>query len=310
MDKYTALRDELATLTTESSNPAVEDLASLSTLELTTAMNREDAHVASAIAGALPVIAEIIDEVAARMRRGGRLIYVGAGTPGRIGVLDASECPPTFGTDPGQVVGVIAGGDSAIKNAAENIEDSVPAGLADMQALDLTESDTVIGISASGRTPYVLSAIDTAKAAGALTVGFACNQGSPIGSAADIRLEIEVGPEFLTGSTRLKAGTSQKLVLNMISTLTMVRLGKTYRNLMVDLRATNEKLRARSERTVIRATGESAEAASAALESVDGSVKAAILMLLTGLSAEQATISLERREGFLQEAITDAQARQ
>lgn len=309
MDKYTALRDELATLTTESSNPAVEDLASLSTLELTAAMNQEDARVASAITGALPVIAEVIDEVAARMRRGGRLVYVGAGTPGRIGVLDASECPPTFGTDPGQVVGVIAGGDSAIKNAAENIEDSVPAGLADMQALDLTENDTVIGISASGRTPYVLSAIDTAKAAGALTVGFACNQGSPIGSAADIRLEIEVGPEFLTGSTRLKAGTSQKLVLNMISTLTMVRLGKTYRNLMVDLRATNEKLRARSERTVIRATGESAEAAAAALESVDGSVKAAILMLLTGLSAEQAAIALERREGFLQEAITDAQAR-
>ncbi|AJT42704.1 N-acetylmuramic acid 6-phosphate etherase [Psychromicrobium lacuslunae] len=307
MDKYTALRDELATLTTESSNPAWEDLASLSTIDLVTAMNHEDTQVPLAIAKALPVITEIIDQVAVRMRRGGRLIYIGAGTPGRLGVLDASECPPTFGTDPGQVVGVIAGGDSAIKSAAENIEDSASAGQTDIQALSLTADDTVIGISASGRTPYVLSALETAKAVGALTVGFACNQGSPIGATAAIALEIEVGPEFLTGSTRLKAGTCQKLVLNMISTLTMVRLGKTYRNLMVDLRANNEKLRARSERTVMRATGVSAIEAAAALESVDGSVKAAILVLLTGLPAEQAIDTLARRDGFLQAAITETQ---
>ncbi|NYE96428.1 N-acetylmuramic acid 6-phosphate etherase [Psychromicrobium silvestre] len=305
-DKYTALRAELATLVTESSNPALEDLGSMSTLELAAAMNREDSKVPQAIAAAVPMIASIIDQIAARMSRGGRLIYIGAGTPGRIGVLDASECPPTFGTDPGQVIGVIAGGEGAIRSAAENVEDDAAAGAADLGALNLTEADTVIGISASGRTPYVLSAIEAARAVGAFTVGFACNSGSPLGKQAELPLEIELGPEFLTGSTRLKAGTTQKLVLNMISTITMVRLGKTYRNLMVDLRASNEKLRARSERTVIRATGVEASAAAEALASVGGSVKAAILVLMTGLSPAEASEALEKQHGFLQEAIDQA----
>ncbi|WP_394941709.1 N-acetylmuramic acid 6-phosphate etherase [Psychromicrobium sp. YIM B11713] len=307
MDKYTELRAELATLTTEASNPALDDLAAMSTLDLVSAMNQEDLKVPLAIGTAVSTIANIIDQLVLRMRQGGRLIYVGAGTPGRLGVLDASECPPTFGTDPGLVVGVIAGGDSALKNAIENIEDSASAGSRDIAAFDLNGHDTVVGISASGRTPYVLGAIETAKASGALTVGFACNARSPLGNLAELRLEIEVGPEFLTGSTRLKAGTTQKMVLNMISTLAMVRLGKTYRNLMVDLQAGNDKLRARSERTVIRATGADPRAASAALDSVDGSVKAAILVLLTGLSPAQAASALERRAGFLQEALKDSQ---
>lgn len=302
-DVHAALRAELDTLVTESSNEQFDDLAALHTAELVAAMNAEDATVPRAIAAALPTITDVIDRVAARMAEGGRLIYVGAGTPGRLGILDASECPPTFGTDPGQVVGVIAGGQEAVQTAVENAEDNVAAAAADMAALALTGRDSVVGISASGRTPYVLAALAAADAAGALTVGFACNSGSPVGRAARIALEIELGPEFLTGSTRLKAGTAQKLVLNMISTITMIRLGKTYRNLMVDLRATNEKLLARSERTIIRATGVEPRLAASALESVGGSVKAAILVILTGLSPEEAAAALHRHGGHLDAAI-------
>ncbi|HEV7167351.1 MAG TPA: N-acetylmuramic acid 6-phosphate etherase [Micrococcaceae bacterium] len=298
-----SLRAELATLATESSNERFSDLAALETIELVKGMNGEDATVPAAIAGAAPAIAEVIDGVAERMSRGGRLIYVGAGTPGRLGILDASECPPTFGVDPSRVVGVIAGGSMAIQSAVENAEDDVAAGAVDMAALGLSATDSVIGISASGRTPYVLAALQAAASAGALTVGFACNSGSPVGRAAEIALEIEVGPEFLAGSTRLKAGTAQKLVLNMLSTIVMVRLGKTYRNLMVDLRATNEKLRARSERTVMRATGVDALTSAAVLESAAGSVKVAILVIMTGLSVEQATALLQRHGGHLDAAI-------
>ncbi|WP_125611284.1 N-acetylmuramic acid 6-phosphate etherase [Specibacter cremeus] len=307
-DPTAPIRGELDVLVTEAANPAYPDLAALATVELVAAMNAEDARVPRAIEAALPVIAGIIDEVAARMGRGGRLIYVGAGTPGRLGVLDASECPPTFGTDPSLVVGVMAGGASAITQAVENAEDNTAAGAADMAALALAPDDSVIGIAASGRTPYVLGAIGAARAAGAFTVGFACNTGSRIGAAADAALEIVVGPEVLTGSTRLKSGTAQKLVLNMISTITMVRLGKTYKSFMVDLRATNAKLRARSERTLMRATGCDAGTAATALAAAGGHVKTAILSILTGLPADRAAALLTEQHGFLPAALASVPA--
>ncbi|MGA7206048.1 MAG: N-acetylmuramic acid 6-phosphate etherase [Specibacter sp.] len=303
-DATAALRAELDTLTTESSNSKYPDLAALATDELVAAMNGEDALVAGAISQHLPTIAGIIDEIARRMHDGGRLIYVGAGTPGRMGILDASECPPTFGTDPSLVVGVIAGGQAAVKQAVENAEDSEEAGAADMAVLKLTRNDSVVGMAASGRTPYVIAAIKAARECGAYTVGFACNNGSPLGAAAQTALEVEVGPEFLTGSTRLKSGTCQKLVLNMISTIVMIRLGKTYKNFMVDLRATNAKLRARSERTLMRATGCDAATAAAALASADGHVKAAILAIMTGLPAATSAALLAEHHGYLQESIT------
>lgn len=222
------------------------------------------------------------------MREGGRLIYVGAGTAGRLGVLDASECPPTFDIDPSRVVGVIAGGDTAIRTAVEDAEDDREGGADAMAAIEVTARDSVVGLSASGRTPFVSGALGFARAAGALTVAVACNQDSVIGRGADHAIEVVVGPEFIAGSTRLKAGTAQKLIVNMISTVTMVRLGKTYGNIMVDLRATNEKLRARAERIVMLIAGCTADEAGAALEGAGGSVQAAVLMLLRGLSAEEA----------------------
>ena len=299
-----SLRAEISALVTEAANPRYPDLAALTSYELVTAMNSEDALVPAAIAQQLPVLAAIIDEIAQRMRQGGRLIYVGAGTPGRLGILDASECPPTFGTDPSLVVGVIAGGQKAVEQAVENAEDSVEAGAADMAALKLGPTDSVVGLAASGRTPYVIAAVKAARAQGAYTVGFACNNDSALGAAADTALEIEVGPEFLSGSTRLKSGTCQKLVLNMISTISMVRLGKTYKNVMVDLRATNAKLQARSERTLMRATGCDAATATSALIAADGHVKAAILSIMTGLPAAQAAELLAVKEGFLPAAIS------
>ncbi len=299
-----ALRAQISSLVTEASNPAYPDLAALTTTELVAGMNSEDALVPAAIAKAQDTITAIIDEIAPRMSRGGRLIYVGAGTSGRLGILDASECPPTFGTDPALVVGIIAGGRTAVKHAVENAEDSVEAGAADMAALDLNADDAVIGMAASGRTPYVIAAVKTARDAGAYTVGFACNNNSALGAAAHTALEIELGPEFLTGSTRLKSGTCQKLVLNMISTITMVRLGKTYKNVMVDLRATNAKLHARSTRTLMQVTDCDASTASAALTAANGHVKTAILAILTGLSANDAAELLHNNAGFLPAALT------
>ncbi|MCQ9164878.1 N-acetylmuramic acid 6-phosphate etherase [Arthrobacter sp. STN4] len=297
------IRAELRTLVTEQPNPAHPDLAALSTAELAAAMNAEDALVPAAVQRHVPAIAAVIDEISHRMSDGGRLIYVGAGTPGRLGVLDASECPPTFGTDPAQVVGVIAGGGAAVRQAVENAEDSAEAAQQAMAALQLAKNDSVVGIAASGRTPYVVAAVAAARRRGAYTVGFSCNENSPLGAAADAALEIEVGPEVLTGSTRLKAGTCQKLVLNMLSTITMVRLGKTYKNYMVDLRATNEKLRARSAQTLMQATGCDSATAAAALEAAGGHVKAAILAVLTGLPAAESAALLERSGGFLPAAL-------
>ncbi|MER7465698.1 N-acetylmuramic acid 6-phosphate etherase [Streptomyces sp. NPDC097981] len=300
---YAALRAQLDTLTTEAFRPELAEIDRLSTLEIARTMNAEDATVPAAVAAQLPHIAAAIDAIAARMARGGRLVYAGAGTAGRMGVLDASECPPTFSTDPAQVVGLIAGGPAAMVRAVEGAEDSAELAAADLAALELTAEDTVIGISASGRTPYAIGAVEFARTRGALTVGLSCNAGSALAAAAEHGIEVVVGPELLTGSTRLKAGTAQKLVLNLVSTITMIRLGKTYGNLMVDLRASNEKLRARSRRIVALATGAPDEEIEAALDATGGEVKQAVLVLLGGVDGPAAAELLTASHGHLREAL-------
>ncbi|WP_415952318.1 N-acetylmuramic acid 6-phosphate etherase [Streptomyces sp. KLOTTS4A1] len=303
---YGELRAELALLTTEAFRPELAEIDRLSTREIAATMNREDATVPAAVAERLPQIAAAIDAAAERMARGGRLIYAGAGTAGRLGVLDASECPPTFNTDPSEVVGLIAGGPTAMVSAVEGAEDSRKLAREDLDALHLTADDTVVGISASGRTPYAIGAVEHARGLGALTIGLSCNAGSGLGAAAEHGIEVVVGPELLTGSTRLKAGTAQKLVLNMLSTITMIRLGKTYGNLMVDVRASNEKLRARSRRIVALATDASDAAVEAALTGADGEVKTAILMILADLDATTANRLLTDARGHLREALQSA----
>ncbi|SHI18213.1 N-acetylmuramic acid 6-phosphate etherase [Streptomyces sp. 3214.6] len=300
------LRAELDVLTTEGFRPEFAEIDLLPTLDLAQLMNEEDAGVPGAVAAQLPRIAAVVDAVAERMGRGGRLVYAGAGTAGRLGVLDASECPPTFSTGSGQVVGLIAGGPAAMVTSVEGAEDSRELAEADLAALSLTPDDTVVGVSASGRTPYAVGALAYARARGALTVALACNAGSALAAAAEHRIEVVVGPELLTGSTRLKAGTAQKLVLNMISTITMIRLGKTYGNLMVDVRASNEKLRARSLRIVALATGADERDVEAALAAGDGQVKNAILVLLAGVDGPTAARLLEESGGHLRAALTAA----
>ncbi|MEV5435025.1 N-acetylmuramic acid 6-phosphate etherase [Streptomyces sp. NPDC052682] len=300
------VRAELESLATEAFRPELADIDRLATLDLARLMNGEDATVAGAVARRLPEIAAAIDAVAERMARGGRLIYAGAGTAGRLGVLDASECPPTFNTDPAQVVGLIAGGPKALVTSVEGAEDSGDLARTDLDALRLTPEDTVVGISASGRTPYALGAVAHARARGALTVGLACNPGSALAAAADHGIEIVTGPELLTGSTRLKAGTAQKLVLNMLSTITMIRLGKTYGNLMVDVRASNDKLRARSHRIVALATGATDAEIERALAATDGEVKHAILVLLADVDAPTAARLLHESDGHLRAALAAA----
>ncbi|WP_431994642.1 N-acetylmuramic acid 6-phosphate etherase [Streptomyces griseoflavus] len=300
------VRSQLERLTTEAYRPELADVDRLPTLDIARLMNGEDAAVAGAVAGQVPVIAAAIDAVAERMARGGRLVYAGAGTAGRLGVLDASECPPTFNTDPDQVVGLIAGGPGALVTSVEGAEDSEELAAADLAALELTADDTVVGISASGRTPYAIGAVAYARGRGALTVGLSCNQGSALAAAADHGIEVVVGPEFLTGSTRLKAGTAQKLVLNMLSTITMIRLGKTYGNLMVDVRASNEKLRARSRRIVAQVTGADDDAVERALAATDGEVKPAILVVLAGVDGPTAARLLTESGGHLRAALAAA----
>ncbi|WP_210577867.1 N-acetylmuramic acid 6-phosphate etherase [Streptomyces sp. GESEQ-4] len=300
------VRAELESLTTEAFRPELSEIDQLPTLEIARLMNGEDTTVPTAVAAKLPQIAAAIDAVAERMARGGRLVYAGAGTAGRLGVLDASECPPTFNTDPSQVVGLIAGGPAAMVTSVEGAEDSAELARRDLDGLGLTALDTVVGVSASGRTPYAVGAVEHARQLGALTVGLACNADSALAAAADHGIEIVVGPELLTGSTRLKAGTAQKLVLNMLSTITMIRLGKTYGNLMVDVRASNEKLRARSRRIVALATGASDEEIEAALAATDGEVKNAILTILTGADGPTAARLLEESGGHLRAALAAA----
>ncbi len=300
------LRRELETLTTEAFRPELADIDRLPTLDIARLMNGEDATVPGAVAGQLPRIADAIDGTADRMARGGRLIYAGAGTAGRLGVLDASECPPTFNSRPGQVIGLIAGGPDAMVTAVEGAEDSAELAAGDLDALHLAADDTVVGVSASGRTPYAVGAVRHARRRGALTIGLSCNAGSPLAAAADHGIEIVVGPELLTGSTRLKAGTAQKLVLNMISTITMIRLGKTFGNLMVDVRASNEKLRARSRRIVALATGAPDEEIEAALTATGGEVKNAILTILGGVDGATAATLLREAGGQLRAALRAA----
>ena len=300
------LRAQLESLTTEAFRPELADIDRLATLDIARLMNGEDASVPTAVSAQLPRIAAAIDAIAERMARGGRLVYAGAGTAGRLGVLDASECPPTFNTDPARVVGLIAGGPEALVTSIEGAEDSAELARADLDGLAVTPLDTVVGVSASGRTPYAVGAVEHARAHGALTVGLSCNADSALAAAADHGIEVVVGPELLTGSTRLKAGTAQKLVLNMLSTITMIRLGKTYGNLMVDVRASNDKLRARSRRIVALATGAGDEEVERALAATDGEVKHAILTILAGVDGPTAARLLQESGGHLRAALAAA----
>lgn len=301
--RLTELLSMLSSLDTEASTTERGDLDLIDTAELVRRMNAEDSGVPGAVAERATEIAAAVDGITDRFRRGGRLIYIGAGTAGRIGVLDASECPPTFGTDPSLVVGLIAGGESAIRSAVENAEDDDEAAAESLRALDLSALDTVVGISASGRTPYVVGGLEYARGLGALTVAIASNGASVIGAAAEIAIEVVTGPEFISGSTRLKSGTAQKLVVNMLTTLSMIKLGKTYQGVMVDLLATNEKLHARSIRTVTQLAGVGVDEAASALDEAEGSVKLALLMVMTGAEAEPASFALRDADGILRNAV-------
>lgn len=293
----------LTGMTTEKRNPRTMQLDTMSELEIVTTMNEEDARVPLAIAEKLPQIAQAAHWAAEAFEQGGRLFYMGAGTSGRLGVLDAAECPPTFGVAPGMVVGLIAGGEQAFLKAVEGAEDDRALGQSDLEAYGLNAKDVVIGIAASGRTPYVLGGLAYARSVGCRTAAIACNTGSEIGRAADLAIEVEVGPEVLTGSTRLKSGTAQKLILNMISTASMVRTGKVYQNLMVDVMQNNEKLHTRAENIVIDATGVTRPEARSAIDAAGGSVKVAITMLLADCSADEARSRLEKAGGHVRAAI-------
>lgn len=293
----------LTGMTTEKRNPRTMQLDTMSELEIVATMNEEDARVPLAIAKKLPQIAQAAHWAAEAFEQGGRLFYMGAGTSGRLGVLDAAECPPTFGVAPGMVVGLIAGGEQAFLKAVEGAEDDRALGQSDLEAYGLNAKDVVIGIAASGRTPYVLGGLAYARSVGCRTAAIACNTGSEIGRAADLAIEVEVGPEVLTGSTRLKSGTAQKLILNMISTASMVRTGKVYQNLMVDVMQNNEKLHTRAENIVIDATGVTRPEARSAIDAAGGSVKVAITMLLADCSADEARSRLEKAGGHVRAAI-------
>jgi N-acetylmuramic acid 6-phosphate etherase len=293
----------LGHLSTEGMRAERAEIDRLPTAELVRLMNDDDAIVPLAVGEAGPAIATAVDGIVGRLEAGGRLIYVGAGTAGRVGVLDASECGPTFNTD--RVVGVIAGGQVAVSTASESAEDHPDSGAQAIALLGVGPDDAVVGVSASGRTPYVLGAIERARAAGALAIGLACNEGAPLSAAVDVPIEVLVGPEFIAGSTRLKAGTAQKLVLNMLSTLAMVRLGKTYGNLMVDVRITNAKLRDRATRIVEQVAGVEHDVAAAALLAAGDDAKVAIAMLRTETTPDGARDRLAAANGHLRRALAE-----
>ena len=297
------LIQQLEGMVSESRNANSANLDQLSTLELVTLINREDATVASAVSQSLAAIAEAVELAVGAIENGGRLIYLGAGTSGRLGVLDAVECPPTFSVPHGLVVGVLAGGQGAMFKAVEGAEDSAELAANDLKALSLSAADCVVGIAASGRTPYVLGGLGYANEVGAKTVAMSCNPDGPILAHAAVAIALSVGPEVLTGSTRLKAGTAQKLALNMLSTATMVKLGKVYQNLMVDVAASNEKLYARAVRIVMLATECQYDTAKAALIESGYRAKVAILMILCSLSAKEAEVRLESSNGHLSDAV-------
>lgn len=286
-------------LVSETRNPLTMNLDQASTLEMVRLFNQEDRKVPEAIEHELPVIAEAIDRITETLAQGGRLIYMGAGTSGRLGILDASECPPTYGVSHDMVIGLIAGGKEAILKAVEGAEDNEQLGAQDLLHLRLNSRDLVVGIAASGRTPYVIGGLRYAKSLGCCTVALSCNPGSRIAQEADLAISPVVGPEVLTGSTRMKAGTAQKLVLNMLTTGAMVKLGKVYQNLMVDVQATNEKLVDRQQRIVMEATDCDRATAEQALAETDNHCKTAIVMLLAGLSADEARLRLKQNRGFV-----------
>ncbi|MDV4150695.1 N-acetylmuramic acid 6-phosphate etherase [Clostridium sp. AL.422] len=294
---------DLEKLTTESRNQNTLDIDQVSTLEMVKKINNEDKKVALAVEEELPKIAEAIDGIVERMHKGGRLIYIGAGTSGRLGVLDASECPPTYGVSEELVKGIIAGGKEAIFRAKEGAEDSKELAVEDLQNISLNENDTVVGLAASGRTPYVIGGLDYANEIGALTVSVTCNANSEVAKAAKISIAPVVGPEVVTGSTRLKSGTAQKLVLNMLSTGAMIKLGKVYGNLMVDVRATNEKLVERAKKIVIEATGAEREEVENTLKATDFNVKLAIFMILSKLNKDEAKKILDENKGYIAKAL-------
>ena len=293
----------LKNMSTETRNQNTMNLDIMSPLEVVTVMNQEDAKVPEAIKPALPNIAQCVTWAISSIENGGRIIYMGAGTSGRLGVLDAVECPPTFGVAPEVVVGLIAGGEKAFVKAVEGAEDSRELGRQDLVDINLTKTDIVIGIAASGRTPYVLGGLAYAKEVGCHTVGISCNPGSAVGAAAELAIEVVPGPECLTGSTRLKSGTCQKLILNMISTATMVGCGKAYQNLMVDVMQTNEKLVVRAQNIVMEATGCDRETAAEKIAIAGGNAKTAITMILADCGLEEAKARLEKAKGHVREAI-------
>jgi len=294
---------ELQGLVSEDRNPRSMGIDLMSTPEILAIINTEDHLVPDAVGKVLPQIARAVDAIVAAFNAGGRLVYIGAGTSGRLGVLDASECPPTFGVPSDMVTGIIAGGPRALMYSTEGAEDRADTGATDLRAVNLTSTDVVVGIAVSGRTPYVIGALTYAKSIGATAVGLTCNPASAIAQMADISIAPIVGPEVLTGSTRLKSGSAQKLVLNMLTTASMIRIGKTYQNLMVDMNASNEKLVARAIRIVMQATDCDEATAEAALLGAGNDVKLAILTTLTGQSVDDARSAIAGAGGFLRRAI-------
>ncbi|SDM92212.1 N-acetylmuramic acid 6-phosphate etherase [Fictibacillus solisalsi] len=292
-------------LTTEKRNQNTLDIDEVTSLEVVRKINTEDKKVPEAIEKVLPEIASVVEQVVAAFRKEGRLIYTGAGTSGRLGILDASECPPTYGTPSEMVIGIIAGGDQAIHTAVEGAEDDIEAGKNDLLNLQLTKNDVVVAIAASGRTPYAIGALKCANEVGAVSVALVCSQDSEMSKVAQHTIAAVVGPEVVTGSTRMKAGTAQKLVLNMISTASMIGIGKVYSNLMVDVQPSNKKLIQRAKNIVMEATGCTHQEAEQALSDHDGYAKAAILQVLTGCSPQEAKDLLKKHKGMLKQALQE-----
>ena len=297
------LLQTLSTLITEQRNPNSMHVDSLSALDIVQLMNDEDKQVPLAIEKCLPQIAQAVECIVAAFQQGGRLVYIGAGTSGRLGVLDASECPPTFGVSPEMVKGIIAGGERALRHPIEGAEDSKAQAVIDLQTIQFSSKDVLVGIAASGRTPYVIGALEYAKSLGSVTVSIASNPNSAMANIVDIAIDTVVGPEVLTGSSRLKSGTAQKLVLNMLTTASMILMGKCYQNLMVDVQASNEKLKARAIRIVMQATDCDKALAEETLKQADQNAKLAIMMILSGLDRAQAEALLEKHQGKLQLAL-------
>ncbi len=295
---------DLTNLTTEKRNEKTTDLDNMSISTALKLMNQEDQQVAKAIQKVLPEIKPVIEATITAFKHGGRLIYLGAGTSGRLGVLDAAECVPTFGVSPNQVIGLIAGGKQAMTLAVEGAEDDLTLAQKDLSALKLNDKDVVVGIAASGRTPYVIGGLKYARDLGATTASIACNLDALISQYAEFAIEVDCGPEFLTGSTRLKAGTAQKMILNMLSTISMIGIGKVYHNLMVDVKPTNEKLVERSKRIIMQATDCTYEVAEKTFIEAKQDVKLAIVMLLTNCSAKEGKEKLQRAQGFVAKTLT------